>query len=177
MDPRGDKEGSSIYYDLGKIWHSVNGLYDFLHTDQFEIDYKFKNKEILVDLNFNNHKALAIYNKIKISLPKLLMQFPQIKDDKYWMQKILFSEMCHFASVMPFHLKSKGNNDKAIAMYIIGVKLFNEFVDSIQMYKFKDRGDYVNINTLSDYKNAVKKLKNTKDDLFDFYGTEILDKI
>ena len=32
-DPRGDKEGSDIFYDMGKLWHSFNGKYDLIHTD------------------------------------------------------------------------------------------------------------------------------------------------
>ena len=39
-DPRGELGGSDIYYDLGKLWHSCNALYDFIHTDMFDISVK-----------------------------------------------------------------------------------------------------------------------------------------
>ncbi|GAI61497.1 unnamed protein product, partial [marine sediment metagenome] len=37
VDPRGDLEPWDIAYDIGKLIHSCHGLYDFLHTDQFDL--------------------------------------------------------------------------------------------------------------------------------------------
>lgn len=38
VDPRGEIEGSDIYYDLGKLWHSFHAKYDFIHSDQFKFN-------------------------------------------------------------------------------------------------------------------------------------------
>jgi len=36
VDPRGYRY-CDVYYDFGKLSHSLNGKYDFLHEDKFEL--------------------------------------------------------------------------------------------------------------------------------------------
>jgi hypothetical protein len=42
VDPRGELLGSDVYYDMGKLWFSFHGKYDFIHTDQFKLDLSWE---------------------------------------------------------------------------------------------------------------------------------------
>lgn len=174
-DPRGTEGGSSIYYDLGKLWHSVNGLYDFLHTEQFNLKWKEVSEDIEVTLNFDNTKAMNTYIEVKRQLLSILASYKLLEGDNNLKLKIHFAEMAHFGSVLPFHLQSEGNNHKGIAMYVTAVKLFNEFIEKFDLSEWPQDDSYININTLDDYKRALLKFSLSKEDIFDGLGEHIRD--
>lgn len=120
VDPRGDLEPWDIAYDIGKLIHSCHGLYDFLHTDQFDL----KMQKSTFWLDFKNKKSIAEYTKIYAELPKLLgkPKFQAVLGADF-MLRGLFNEAMHFLTLMPFHLQ---HERRAIAMYVTGVKLINE---------------------------------------------------
>lgn len=120
-DPRGGKEGADIFYDLGKIWHSLNGLYDFLHTDQFTITKS--NNSFTFDLH--NNYAKREYSRLKEILPEILNEFIDFESD---LIKIEFNEAMHFSSVMMFHLGKDSTHSRSEAMYLTAVILLNKFV-------------------------------------------------
>jgi len=174
-DPRGTAEGSSIYYDLGKLWHSVNGLYDFLHTEQFKLEWKEVGEDIEVTLAIDNTKAMDIYIEVKNQLLSILSSYKLLENDKNLDLKIHFAEMAHFGSVLPFHLHKEGNNHKGIAMYVTAVKLFNEFIERFDLSAWPQDNSYININLLNDYKRALQKFSLSKEDIFDGLGERIRD--
>lgn len=126
-DPRGELEGSDPYYDLGKLFHSVNGLYDFLHTDQFSASLS-RNGTFSVELAFKGSAALRAYGQILNQLPGMIQ--PRIgalgDDSRDWLFKSKVNEAFHFSSLMPFHLKGKGSELRAVSMYAVGAKLLYE---------------------------------------------------
>lgn len=128
-DPRGELEGSDIYYDLGKLWHSINGLYDLIHTNQFEIKIEIENDITKVQIDFLDKERLKVYSEIKKHLIDYFATLELFKDDHSYMIKILFNEAMHFCSVMTFHLNRYGDEKRSMAMYFIGVKLLNEFMN------------------------------------------------
>lgn len=157
IDPRGEMSGSDLFYDLGKIYHSVNGMYDFLHTDQFELsmDSTRGGKNIAANLTFTNKQALHSYIAIGEALPDLLQKYYLICNDKNSLMKSLFAEAMHFCSVMPFHLQGDGQDQRAAAMYLTGVKLLNEFWEKFEVFTWPEDKTYIHINSQEDYVRAL----------------------
>lgn len=131
LDPRGFKSGCDLCYDLGKLWHSFHGLYDLIHSDNFSLTIDKRNsKRIETTLKVHDGKLLQKYNWIGREFPNILEKYTLIKQDQYWQRRTLFSEASHFCSVVPFHLAHDGREHRAIALYLTGVRLINEFINS-----------------------------------------------
>lgn len=146
VDPRGCSEGD-ITYDIGKIWHSCNGMYDFLHTGQFVLE----KKNGAFRLYIKNKKGVKLYREIRDELAKILTKYEYAKKDKNWLKRVLFSEAMHFCSVVPFHLKYDGVEKLALALYLTGVILLNE-VYSHTMIKEK----VIDVGVKEEYEKAKK---------------------
>lgn len=156
-DPRGELLGSDPIYDLGKIWHSCHGLYDFLHEDLFELNVDISNGEsVRAQLKIKKLPALEEYNRIFRGIPPLIKDYPMIQEDKDWLMRTFFSEAAHFCSVMPFHLKFDGQEKRAISLYLTGVKLINEFASKFRIRQWKEEISWLNINTIEDFLRAKK---------------------
>jgi len=155
-DPRGELSGSDLYYDMGKLWHSFNGLYDFLHTNMFSLKLQINNEVVSAMVDYNSPKIVKEYEKIKKELPKKLERYNLIKQDPNWELKILFAEAMHFSSVMPFHLKNDGKEEKAIAMYLTGVRLLNEFFERFKVNKIVKENKLINVNSNKDYLDLLE---------------------
>jgi hypothetical protein len=132
IDPRGFKEGSDYTYDLGKIWHSFHGLYDFIHEKREKWYYldesklNFKGNNVEAELAIKKGIELEQYNYLYRSFPNILKKYAIVTEDENWEMRTLFAEASHFCSMIPFHLQSE---NRAIALYLMGVKLLNEFVN------------------------------------------------
>lgn len=157
-DPRGEIEGSDLYYDMGKLWHSVNGLYDFIHTNQFTLKSEFKNGYSHNHIEFINPEKYKLYKDLEKFLEKNILSYKTIDEDKYYMEKILFNEAIHFCSVMTFHLNRYGDELRSTAMYLSGIKLLNDFLklDSIKSLKTKKYNHF----NLKDQYDFINRLKN-----------------
>ncbi|MEA2036089.1 MAG: NTP transferase domain-containing protein, partial [Nanoarchaeota archaeon] len=159
FDPRGIDKKYNYTYDLGKLWHSFNSKYDLIHEGQFKLGYKFNRGDFIADMSFTDKRLFSVYSKIKDEFPKILNSIPEIKKDKNWLMRTKFSEMSHLCSVMPFHIKYDEKERLAIALYLVGVKLANDFVfeycrDIAKSEAFSTL--YANINTIQDYIKAKK---------------------
>jgi choline kinase len=127
-DPRGELNGSDLFYDMGKLWHSFNGLYDLIHTDLFTFDQVDSGNQASFNYKFSNKGILKTYSQIKALAHLILDEYPLIQQDSGWLMKTLFAEAMHFSSVMAFHLNLSQDNQRAKVLYLQGVKLFNEFL-------------------------------------------------
>jgi len=123
VDPRG-YEFCDIYYDLGKLSHSVNGKYDLIHEDLFALDYKVVNGTVEANLQFTNDRTVRIYDTIRTHLR---VWCTELTNDDHSLGRMLFNEGMHFAADMPFHLAQDGIENRAVAIYLTGVKLLNQF--------------------------------------------------
>ena len=118
IDPRGtfgskDYYGD-LYYDLAKLSHSINGGYEYIIYDQFEMNIE-NNKAELVFKNDNKDKIYNIFQEKIISTgynPKIITM----------MEGLIYIGMC------ARHYDSK---ERQKAMYMTGVKLLNEFYEEI----------------------------------------------
>lgn len=135
-DPRGELLGSDVYYDLGKLWHSFNGMYDLIHTDQIMMTYSKKNEcnNIVVNLELGTEKLRQGYHEIHNLISNQIIKYDFVAKDKYWLLKIKFAEAMHFSSVMPFHLKNDGTETRSIALYFAAVMLINELVGELEYH-------------------------------------------
>lgn len=164
VDPKGFKAGDPMY-DVSKIIHNYNGLYDFFFEYLFNLDYKVENGKIIANMEIKNCKALNEYKKIADYLP---MKLDNIFEESNWYTRAKFIEAINFCSLQPFHLVGDGKEDKAIAMYFMGVKLLNNFWDMLPT-ELKSSGrkhKVVNINTVEDFTYAQNLFKNTDNEKF-----------
>ena len=117
IDPRGDFGGYGIYgdpnYDLAKLAHSVDGKYDFIVEDLFELEE--------LDKGFNYK---IVYSE----------KYDEIKElfyshfDKKVRLKIKFIQSLLFLSMIPLH-KDKPKRQKV--MLGVGVRILNEVMEEI----------------------------------------------
>jgi hypothetical protein len=134
-DPRGELEGGDIYYDLGKLWHSVNGKYDLIHTDiastQLHIGL---DKNINLKVDFGPKYLIESYDRIKIGLEKIITKYPIAQDPNH-LTKIKLSEFMHFSSLMYFHLKNDSEEARALTIYAQAILLGKKLLDEIRGLK------------------------------------------
>lgn len=142
---------SDIAYDMGKIWHSVHGLYDFIHSDFYSLEIlRFGKEELVFELKIGSPALeitevdgggsgaslieaktrlygdeVEIYGEILSGLPKFLKNFSLIEKDKHWLTRTLFSEAMHFCTMLPFHFRI--DIKRSIALHLRGIQLLNEF--------------------------------------------------
>ena len=136
VDPRGELGGSDLYYDIGKLFHSFRGNYDLLHTGQFRLSLEKNLKEQDLGSPFEaelTYSSLALeerYAEIRKGLtPLVLKHLGQFGDSPHdALMKSLVSEGMHFSSLMPFHLSGNEPEDKAVAMYLTGALLLDDFL-------------------------------------------------
>ncbi len=158
MDPKGEVGGSDPFYDLGKLWHSFHGLYDFIHEDLFNVDLKVKDNEVIAQFELDENPMLLEYQRLNELFPEWIAKNSPLNRDPNWEMRTLFSEAAHFCSVMPFHLKMDGVEKRAMALYLTGVKLLNEFAEKYKIEKWKEDLSWINVNTPEDYLRARRLL-------------------
>jgi hypothetical protein len=132
VDPRGEYTGSDIYYDIGKLLHSIHGKYDFIHSDQFRLKFQCKgdgDNPPIADFIWTNEYMSKVYDEIYGKFLNMIAGFDYMKKDCDWEMKALWAEACHFCSVMPFHIGKSKTPDRVIVLYLTGVILINEFYD------------------------------------------------
>lgn len=150
VDPRGYKE-CDYYYDLGKLYHCVNGMYDFIHENRFSLDWGLETDRIIATIEIPDSRIVRKYRKIKSGILELFKKYSHNSD---YMKRIRFNEAMHFCSLMPFHLKYDNKEEKAIAFYLTGVKLLNDFVsDYGEDFIYED---WINVNTQAEYEKAKR---------------------
>lgn len=127
VDPRGESLGSDIYYDLGKLWHSFHAKYDFIHSDQFKYEISWKDGIPIANYSITNAFSERVYDEIFHKFPSVITKYDIIRSDPDWEMKVLFAEAAHLCSVSIFHIHKTKTPERAIVMYLTGVKLINEF--------------------------------------------------
>ena len=120
IDPRGSFGKYDIYgdprYELAKLFHSVDGKYDFIINDQFR-------------LNYDSDKAIIKY-KINDGLIKydLYQAFIAVFSDVIGkdIKKIHFIEALLFLSMIPLHGESESQQ---MVMLATGLDILNRVVN------------------------------------------------
>lgn len=117
VDPRGSFGGQQgcvgdARLDLAKFFHSFNGSYCQLASNNFQIN--FSNDEYLVQFS-DKFDYISVLLKIQTLFDKL---FPEID-----MKDILLIEAGLFLSMIPFHFD---NVDRQVACFLMGLSLAND---------------------------------------------------
>lgn len=129
VDPRGFST-CDIFYDLGKISHSTNGKYDFLHEDKFLLAWEARAGDIEAQLVIPASDALTRYAYIDGVMRNL---YKDLTGDSMALEKTLFAEAMHFCAMMPFHLAGDKKETRAVAIYLTGVVLLNDLVKRLSI--------------------------------------------
>ena len=129
VDPRGEMNGSDLYYDMGKLWHCFHGKYDFVHSDQFRFSLSWDGNVPITSYELTNSYAVKVYDEIHKKFLKMITKYDTIKNDPYWEMKSLFAEVAHFCSVSTFHIGKTDTAERAVVLYLIGVELVNGFCE------------------------------------------------
>ena len=127
VDPRGELKGADIFYDVGKLWHSVNGLYDFIHTDISKLTQE-RSKTNSYIIEYAPLFLLERYAEMRSNIYSLLDEKIK-KIDPNWYLKMIFNEAMHFSTLFNFHLKNDGNETRAKILYLTSVKLCTDLLN------------------------------------------------
>lgn len=115
IDPRGSFGSFKLFgdkrYELAKILHSIDGCYDYIIEDLFNIEYS--NKGIKYEL-YNNSAFLKKLFKTEFNL-----SYTEYRE-------IRLIESLLFLSMIPLHSDVP---ERQLAMLITGLKLFKETID------------------------------------------------
>lgn len=119
VDPRG-YPFTDYYYDYGKLWHSVNGKYEFIAERRFKLE----------GTNFELERSDVYWEceKVKEQLPDLLLKHSS-ESRNVVMKKTRFNEAMHFASLVPFIMDFDSKEERALVGYYTGVILLNKFLE------------------------------------------------
>jgi len=154
-DPSGDIEGSDLFYDLGKIWHSINGLYDLIHTDLFYLKQEVNHSKLLFNFEFNNVDLIKTYKEIKNYLIRYLPTKERICLKEDWLLEVKFSETMHFCSVLPFHIVNDNEEKKAKALYLMATVLINNLLNELGYAKKNQSDELVKFCKFEDWLERI----------------------
>jgi len=119
IDPRGYPY-CDYYYDFGKLWHSVDGKYEFIAENRFVLND--------TDFELERNKVYVECEKIKAGLLQIFKKYSTESADDILM-KTEFNEAIHFVSLVPFILDFDGIDKRATVGYYTGVILLNRFME------------------------------------------------
>lgn len=148
IDPRGFRFPVDITYDLGKIWHSLNGLYDFIRGGYYKLD-RVVFDGVGVDYSIQtvppptqgslegggsrsgvhtvgwpfSRNVSKVYELIRQKMPGMLAKYRLIKADPNWLFRTEFAECVHFITMPIFHVDK--DIKRSIVLYTRGVELMN----------------------------------------------------
>lgn len=129
-DPRGELDGGDVFYDLGKLTHSVRAKYDLIHTGLFHLKYDESLDRF--DYNFDVvHDVSIVYDELFRKITLLLVE--EYEDFGEVETALLFNEAMHLASVSIFHVNRYDNEDRPILMYLKGVELLNMLIHKLEL--------------------------------------------
>lgn len=120
IDPRGKFGDYDIYgdfrYEIAKIFHSIDGGYDYIIKDLFKIDYNIEKNEFKFELTkFNN----------KLNLYSIALDI--FKDDiDNHLEEIELIEALLFLSMIPLHNESI---EHQYAMLCTGIEILNRVIN------------------------------------------------
>ena len=127
-DPRGEVS-FDYHYDLGKLWHSFNGLYDLIHTDRYLVEQVVRGRDTAeIRYQIGDANILANYKAINTALLQISEGGNLLFSEDNWLERAQFNEAMHFATVVPFHLRKDGKEERALVLVARATELFYEFL-------------------------------------------------
>lgn len=119
IDPRGKFGKYDIYgdirYELAKLFHSIDGKYDYIIKDLFIVNYSLTNPSIEYEIT-HRQRSFDIYDLF------LKVFHNEIADD---LEKIQLIEALLFLSMLPLHSE---NIEHQMAMLATGLEILNRVI-------------------------------------------------
>lgn len=131
VDPRG-YPACDIYYDIGKLAHSYNGLYDLLHEGRHEVRHRVVGDTAVVELGFRSPYLVGLYRRLKYAMRGVIEAIVRGDVDEMDL-KISFNEAMHFCSDMPFHISPAASPNVAVAIYATGALLLADVLEKMSI--------------------------------------------
>ena len=122
VDPRGRFGSYDIYgdqrYELAKLFHSIDGKYDYIIKDLFELKTDFKQKEIRINYKIlDRHREFDLFQLFQDTFSD------EIGDEK---KKIELIEALLFLSMIPLH---KENVEHQYVMLATGIEILDRILN------------------------------------------------
>lgn len=118
IDPRGSfvRPGirGDIRYDLAKLMHSVDGMYDFIIHDMYTLKYDDRSIDYTVLSDHDTRQVRDLFVK------HILREFPEVA-----MEDLRILEATLFLSMIPLHSDFP---DRQIVFWAIGLTILNEIL-------------------------------------------------
>lgn len=131
-DPRGET-AFDYHYDLGKLWHSFSGLYDFIHVERFTVkNLEIAENSVRVEFSLAEPGILGRYREVGSLVAGLVEGSNLLSSEENWLERTLFNEAMHFLTLPIFHIKNDPTEDRAMILFLRGVELLNQFVARFQ---------------------------------------------
>ena len=120
IDPRGDFGGlKGIYgdrkYDVAKLYHSIDGLYDFVLSKKVSLDYDNNN----IKINFIGYDE-EYHKKIKTIFEEFFFTYNKRRNETKLLEAWLF------LSMLPIH---KDDSNRQLILALIGLEKLTEYLD------------------------------------------------
>ncbi len=120
IDPRGSFGDFDIYgdsrYDIAKLFHSVDGKYDYIISDRFAVNYKPDDAAITFEIH-DDGKSGDVFSTLKTTLKRAIGSEQE---------NIELIEALLFLSMIPLHSDSV---DRQMVMLGTGIEILNRIVD------------------------------------------------
>ena len=121
IDPRG-YDFCEYYYDYGKLWHSVNGKYELITTNMFDISKPSEPHTF----SLYEGPAWHVLEDSKSGIMDSLCKHSSEPRDTVIL-KTEFNDVMHFATLLPFMLDFNHTEERARGAYYQSVMLMNNF--------------------------------------------------
>lgn len=160
IDPRGfrsDPPGrGDVAYDIGKLLHSSDGHYDFIHTG-YEVSGRLRitgprtirtrpltrekwatvaergggsGMKLTKHIQMVHEWAWVVFDDLTSFILNAVDTSGALKDDPTWRMRARFNEAIHFCTMGKFHVRD--NVKRATAIHLRGVELMNVFCRDYQ---------------------------------------------
>ncbi|MEY8016455.1 helix-turn-helix domain-containing protein [Mycobacterium servetii] len=158
VDPRG-YPACDIYYDIGKLAHSYNGMYDLLHEGRHEVRHRVVNDTVVVDLGFRSPYLVGLYRRLKDSMQGVVEEVLGADFDEMDL-KINFNEAMHFCSDMPFHINAEASPNVAVAIYATGALLLADVLGKLSIdLPFSSQFQHRGLSRMNDVNHDAWRLE------------------
>ncbi len=123
IDPRG-YDYCDYFYDLGKIWHSLNGKYEMISSRLIRSSKTTKGNNDHYTFIIDQKETIELLEKTKKPFEKLVLNtFNHSFTNDNFMRIVKFNEMCHFISLLPFLLEFDQIENRSVTAHLTAIKI------------------------------------------------------
>jgi hypothetical protein len=143
LDPRSHPGGLDIAYDLGKLWQTFHGFLDLIAWERFVMEeYSTTGDVVSLEVfELKDKKTVDTLSYVDEKMTTLLTKYQRAQNDPYLLMRTIFSCASHICSAGPFYLRNDGEEKVAIALYVKGMQLLNDFYKNYILEEYRDNNE------------------------------------